>query len=102
MKYIRTQDGHIFPYQVEESTEYIYEEHGEFKASPIVARADDIEELCDEFICKSKTSNFWGVSPHLNWEQYDLEYFNYYGAVWTKKGLIFVAQMNEKGELELL
>jgi hypothetical protein len=25
-----------------------------------------------------------------------------YGAVWTDEGLIYVAQMNKKGELELL
>jgi hypothetical protein len=25
-----------------------------------------------------------------------------YGAIWTDKGLIYVAKMNEKGELELL
>ena len=25
-----------------------------------------------------------------------------YGAIWTNKGLIYVAEMNDKGELELL
>lgn len=25
-----------------------------------------------------------------------------YGAIWTDKGLIYVAKMNDKGELELL
>ena len=25
-----------------------------------------------------------------------------YGAIWTDKGLIYVAKMNEEGELELL
>lgn len=25
-----------------------------------------------------------------------------YGAIWTNKGLIYVAKMNDKGELELL
>ena len=25
-----------------------------------------------------------------------------YGAIWTSKGLIYVAKMNDKGELELL
>ena len=26
----------------------------------------------------------------------------FYGAIWTSKGLIYVAKMNEKGDLELL
>ena len=31
-----------------------------------------------------------------------LEKFEIYGAIWTDKGLIYVAKMNDKGELELL
>ena len=66
---------------------------------------DTIEELCDEFVvayedgarivysdlewakCKAKTSPIKSII---------------YGAIWTDKGLIYVAKMNENGELELL
>jgi hypothetical protein len=74
-------------------------------------QADTIEELCDEFVIVFDKS-----------EQYDNELFNaktytpvevntfyknvkiekIYGAIWTDKGLIYVAKMNEKGELELI
>ena len=28
--------------------------------------------------------------------------YNIYGAIWTDKGLIYVAKMNDKGDLELI
>jgi hypothetical protein len=31
-----------------------------------------------------------------------LDMSNLYGAIWTSKGLIYVAKMNKEGELELL
>lgn len=64
------------------------------------ARADTIEELCDEFV---------GIDdgkPHmLRFVPYACaQYWNggVYGAIWTNKGLIYVAKMNSKGEMELL
>lgn len=76
----------------------------------IVKEADTIEELCDEFvwvdneysrgfICniefvknctKSHEGRLYGNSKFI------------FGAIWTDKGLIYVAKMNEEGELELL
>ena len=64
--------------------------------------ADTIEELCDEFVIVG-----------TNWQQIiDLESARYnlkrpkelkvYGAIWTDKGLNYVAKMNDKGEFELL
>lgn len=72
--------------------------------------ADTIEELCDLFIKKSNEEdndyfeigrNFWLVCDK-KYNMYDLKHYNYYGAIWTDKGLIYVAKMNDKGELELL
>lgn len=68
----------------------------------IIKIADTIEELCDEYVIVG-----------TNWQQIiDLESARYnlkrpkelkvYGAIWTDKGLIYVAKMNDKGELELL
>ena len=84
MKYIRTKDGRI-----ELNDETIERE--------IIAEADTIEELCDEFVCDEMFV-------------YDKEEIKFlisegeivYGAIWTDKGLIYVAKMNESGVLELL
>ena len=79
-------------------------------------KADTIEELCDEFVSitedltpeilvpkyispKDTLTNAW-----KNRFEDEMCYKNVviYGAIWTDKGLIYVAKMNEKGELELI
>lgn len=122
MKYIRTKDG---IYEVEEdfkplenNTVYIPHEG----LNKIIAQADTIEELCDEFVDTSelKTTNTGGwLYDEFNAKNKCLVYYEdderktmplnefddlskIYGAIWTDKGLIYVAKMNEKGELELL
>lgn len=62
--------------------------------------ADTIEELCDAFVSVSeKYHDLWSnfEEPKLICSESDI-----YGAVWTDRGLIYVAKMNDKGELELL
>ena len=78
----------------------------------VIQEADTIEELCDEYIVKYR---------HLYYRNYSLEKAiqkrdwlcknnfvvlgekpDIYGAIWTNKGLVYVAKLNEKGELELL
>ena len=82
----------------------------------IIKQADTIDELCDEFALISglnKQANPFLV--RLKKEETNIEvifddfsrgYLNskdkLYGAIWTKKGLIYVAKINEKGDLELL
>ncbi len=71
--------------------------------------ADTIEELCDEFVWNLKESNKRTVAnnifpfSHIKLDL-DKQFHNYelYGAIWTDKGLIYVAKMNDKGELELI
>ena len=53
-------------------------------------------------MCVDKITNF-----HTFWRIVDkndlfLEDYDWYGAIWTDKGLIYVAKMNSNGELELL
>lgn len=103
MKYIRTKDGKIMleldNYYPNTTHIYIEEE--------IIKKSDNIEELCDEFV-EVKNDNTFG--SHFAWNKRSLnEYFKYrkneskiYGAIWTDKGLVYVAKMNEKEELELL
>ena len=95
----------------------------------VLKSADTIEELCDVIVCRNElfyplTSNREG--NEFDWEEinrfrksvcmseeeynkikettnnFEPYFWNVYGAVWTSKGLIYVAKMNEKGELELL
>ena len=65
--------------------------------------ADTIEDLCDEFVCVLNEKTHW-LSPFKTFEiaKEQDNYTDLYGAIWTSKGLIYVAKMNEKGELELL
>ena len=116
MKYIRTKDENNLiidltnmqlPYNL--TDEYIdFNKFGMFK---IIKQADTIKELCDKVI-KIRTSKN-GQQTHLFFNITDLpllkeQFIKYKGdcpvylAIWTDKGLIYVAKMNDKGELELL
>lgn len=84
--------------------------------------AATIEELCDAFVDTSelKTTNTGGwLYDEFDSDNKCLVYYEHderktiplnefddlskiFGAIWTDKGLIYVAKMNEKGELELL
>lgn len=78
----------------------------------VINQSENLEELCDCFVkvwCKRK------VNPEvlIYDEQYEEEKENIllvypkgniaiYGAVWTDKGLIYVAKMNSEGKLVLI
>lgn len=110
MKYIRTKDG---VYEALESFKtpegyfyFSYEQKTNNALNPIVResvydydlieQADNIEELLDEIIDNKNLINI------LPLESIDLTKDKIYGAVWTDKGLIYVAKLNDKGEWELL
>jgi len=129
MKYIRTKDGRISylsrePY--EDFDEYeIITSKGTLtyrREDEVIKQADTIEELCDAFVDTSelKTTNTGGwLYDEFDSDNKCLVYYEHderktiplnefddlskiRGAIWTDKGLIYVAKMNEKGELELL
>ena len=85
MKYIRTKDGKI------------YLINSEFILLDGDKQADTIEELCDEFVYNKMT--FKTLEETLDYAPIGSDI---YGAIWTDKGLTYVAKMNDKGELELL
>lgn len=74
----------------------------------VINQADTIEELCDEFVVKySEFRHEYSIYEKLDdivlWQKKCVSgYYTIYGAVWTNKGLIYVAKMNDKGELELI
>ena len=113
MKYIRTKDG---IYEIKEDLgDYLVMKKGEIIYPTIIERtADTIEELCDIFVLDnvipclihlSKTKGYYyyyGDSDKQSCLMPIYKEYKIYGAIWTNKGLIYVAKMNDKGELELL
>ena len=73
-------------------------------------QAHTIEELCDEFVQIISNGKIIqrSISRDLHQLKIKKEMYEIYnkvdtfGAIWTDKGLIYVAKMNENGELELL
>lgn len=112
MKYIKTKDGIyeriIVVRQVCDGKEVAVIKPDKVEFELIIKSADTIEELCDEFVVAYEDGAKI-VYGDLEWAKTkaksSLEIGNksiIYGAIWTDKGLIYVAKMNEKGELELL
>lgn len=92
MKYIRTKNG-------------IKTQYDTVRPQFIVKQADTIEELCDDFLLENKKTHWKGHMPYHKSTIYNeilQRDYIIYGAIWTDKGLIYVAKMNDKGELELL
>lgn len=124
MKYIKTEDG-IFAFEGVNTVTKVYEtpkgiEPWRYRDGTIVKEgdkfirannkdykvvkentADTIEELCDEFVIKGTRGLYLGI-PLQECELRNIPTTQIYGAIWTDKGLIYVAKMNERGCLELL
>ena len=87
MKYIRTKDGvykvvdtyetkYVVGYTEDDFEKVIYKEN-------IINQSENLEELCDEFVYCPNGGTIKG-------------------AIWTDKGLIYVAKMDSEGKLELI
>lgn len=105
MKYVRTEDGAIL------EKDHVLHNISRAYGVKDIKQAKTIEELCDEFVYeyndelpliryretgKPTLSVLYENMKHSN------HITNIYGAIWTAKGLIYVAKINGKGELELL
>jgi len=121
MNYIRTKDG-VYKFksenickkdnelfEIQEFFEPIH--HINYKLlGQIQKQADTIEELCDRFIFINKKyqeeRNRYIVYTRLfekkNLPKYIQNGTEIYGAIFTDKGLIYVAKMNENGDLKLI
>ena len=119
MKYIRTKDGRVFDKSKETIVFDILYPRGEELISrtidlkeDVLKQANTIEELCDKFVVYQPwtdscylTAAEECIRSNIQANYYkNLGYENptVYGAIWTDRGLIYVAKTNEKGELELL
>lgn len=107
MNYIRTEDGKIIELPKKVITTIVLNTKigdlksgyiAEYKGIEVIKQADTIEELCDEFVVEDKDEFAIFHNSKLAKQTKGIVY----GAIWTDKGLIYVAKMNEKGELELL
>ena len=101
-KYIRTKDHIYETTKITIANNCVQERFDKmtYRLKPIIKSADTIEELCDCII---------GINDNLHSELMCLPkqcptFWNggVYGAIWTDKGLIYVAKMNNDGELELI
>ena len=122
MKYIRTKDGRIelVVGSVKDQTDTLFyaDNKGNYIAEKdILKRADTIYQLCDEFVIIRRDDNTFALAKYypndktfyvktadedVSLNECLMYGYEIYGAIWTDKGLIYVAKMNEKGELELL
>ena len=117
MRYIRTKDNRIIDtakYYLENSNLFKNGAYQEYKKelANAYSQADTIEELVDTFVYKYVNPYHKEAMPTYEITDMSLKSMKltmemtsgatFYGAIWTDKGLIYVAKMNEKGELELL
>ena len=70
----------------------------------VIKQSENLEELCDRFVVIDKeTKEVVNIVSFLEYAKlWAYCKYNIYGAIWTDKGLIFVAKMNDKGKLELI
>lgn len=120
MKYIRTKDT-IYEVVDENKRCLIVRgkrkkniTYGKSKRNTIlIGKANTIEELCDAFVMFCPNAHRRKIRVYETMRSISLyskrdKRWNgnmvdkVYGAIWTDKGLIYVAKMNDKGELELL
>ena len=127
MNYIRTKDGVLNHDNqnilIDDEETKVFIPDCPSKVFEIIKQADTIGELCDEFVGVLALENehichiwyndeYLGITEWDSYEEYMKKIWEYtkankslneiiYGAIWTDKGLIYVAKMNEKGELEL-
>ena len=123
MKYIRTEDG-VYVFEDFKETRgkrclnhYGFQDKngicilGTLQDWKCYKKAENIEELCDTKVAIRK-NNHKAYLGHFNGTYFFQEdsgwlgrvdsYEIIYGAIWTDKGLKYVAKMNDKGDLELI
>ena len=105
--YVRTKDGRILDFdKLNEVSKLSIDMEEES-----IREADTIDELCDEFVVFDKEQPNGKLLYYKGFENLKKEFIDFekdkekvvvFGSIWTDKGLIYVAKMNDKGELELI
>ena len=101
--YVRTKDG-VYEVKVNKYHELVYCKDNQIVLScNILKQSENLEELCDEIVGVDKTcENGHQLLRAIPYKCANFWNGGVYGAIWTSKGLIYVAKMNENGELELI
>lgn len=113
--YIRTKDGvyeNAHPYFTEDNKVYMRWDYPsniepEFLGD-VIAQSENLEELCDEFVIEYFASEVLVQVRYAEFQWAEEEFESdrketLYGAIRVAgKGLIYVAKLNDKGELELI
>ena len=81
-----------------------------FHKKDVIKEADTIEELCDEMIMvsdfkKPLVSGNWNITRDITKTiliDSQKVGIKVYGGIWTDKGLMYVAKMNDEGKLCLI
>ena len=94
--YIRTKDG------VYDGEKYNADYILDYELGKIINQSENLEELCDEFVAKTCDITEYWVEQKLERAKFYCGLETIYGAIWTDRGLIFVAKLNDKGKLELI
>ena len=70
----------------------------------VIKQSENIEELCDEYVVWLDENNYhcFTTTNYLYVYQNRDKAKAVFGAIWTDKGLIYVAKMNDKGDFELI
>ena len=106
MRYVRTEEGYIIdtenthPFMLKNYMGHDYIDFNSGGMFKIKRTADTIEELFDCFVdyCEEDDSHLVSTEDPLRRYGHEI-----YGAIWTNKGLIYVAKLNvDIGEYELL
>lgn len=97
MKYIRTKDD----------VYVLSEAYWAGNTDEIISEADTIEELCEQFIIYDTHKKKWLIFRDLKsliayCDSNGLDKTQIKGAIWTDKGLIYVAKMDNEGKLVLM
>ena len=105
--YIRTKDGRILDFdKLNEVSKLSID-----MAEEPIRESENIEDLCDEFVVFDKEQPNGKLLYYKGFENLKKEFIDFEkdkekvvvcGAIWTDKGLIYVAKMNDKGDLELI
>lgn len=108
--YIRTKDG-VYEVKVNKYHELVYCKNNQIVLScNIIKQSENLEELCDEFVVFDKEQPNGKLLYYKGFENLKKEFIDFekdkekvvvFGAIWTDKGLIYVAKFNDNGKLEL-
>ena len=113
-KCIRTKWGEVWEVESETETHFYVDDifDYEIEKKDIIKQANTIEELCDGFFLKIYGNDFSrdAIGSRDTFKQFKEAYSFYknhekcdgFGFIETDKGLIYVAKLNDKGELELI